>query len=321
MRIDNIMGIVLTEKEKEKQASYISLTSDLINGLLGEEKISLQDFAVTHMRLKYFDSEQTKKIGENLSENEKNKFPSMGLFKNNQNEYIRTFDVDDIRMKVVELAKEEIERIGKNLINGNKKVSQSENAIDSLTIHFKWSECMGKENLFFDGKEGVEFISNLIETDNIYNKERITNNDKDADGNYMGYHKTKLGLQYSGLYYELERIDIGDGEWKNLKQFVEEREEKFIEISKEIEKLNSFIPQKIIDEFKENYKKLFQEMKEYTPEIQNFKTSEQGFDKMKIVLEEKYEEQKKIDLEKNNKKKENENPWKKDINDEKEQER
>ena len=39
-------------------------------------------------------------------------------------------------------------------------------------------------------------------------------------------------------------------------------------------------------------------MKEYTPEIQNFKTSEQGFDKMKIVLEEKYEEQKKSLLKK-----------------------
>ncbi len=157
------MGVILTEKEKEKQASNIRLTSDLINGLLGEEKISLQDFGVTHMGLKYFDYEQIKKIGENFSENEKNKFPSMGLdmgvFRNNQDEYIGIYDVDDIRMKVVELAREKVGRIGENLIQGNKEVSQSENPIENLTIHFKWSESMEKENIFFDGKEGIEFIN------------------------------------------------------------------------------------------------------------------------------------------------------------------
>ncbi len=139
----------------------------------------------------------------------------------------------------------------------------------------------------------------------------------------MPYYKTKLGLQYSGVYYELERIDIGDGEWKNLKEFVVEREGRFVEISKEIEKLNSFIPQKITDEFKENHRKLFQEMKEYTPEKQEFETAENGFDEIRRVLEEKDKKQKKIDLERENGKTEQkkENSWKKNKNDEKSQER
>ena len=38
---DEIMGIVLTENEKNKQALNINVTSDLMNGLLGKEKIDL----------------------------------------------------------------------------------------------------------------------------------------------------------------------------------------------------------------------------------------------------------------------------------------
>lgn len=319
--VDNIMGSVLTEKEKAKQASNIRLTPNLINGLLGEEKINLEEFGSKYAGLKYFDYEQIKKIGEELSENDKSKFPSMGIdtgvFKNNQNEYISVYDVNDIRMKTVELAEEKIRRIGENLIHGNKQVSQSEKAIDNLTIYFKSAERFGKKDVFFDGKEGIEFLNKIIETDNIYSKERTENNSKNPDSNYEPYYKTNLGLQYSGLYYDLERIDIGDGEYKNLKEFTIKREHNFEKISMELEKLNTFIPQKIIDEFKENYDKLFKEMKEYIPEKQKFKTANDAFDSIEKVLENKDKEQKAID----SKKLEEENPWKRQKKSEKNQER
>lgn len=326
-KIDNIMGLVLTEKEKERQASNIRLSPDLINGLLGEEKINLQEFGSSYMGLKYIDYEELKKIRENFSEDEKNKIPSMGIdmgvFKNNQNEYISVYDVNDIKMKTVELAEEKISRIGENLIHGNKEVLQSEKTIDNLTIHFKSAERFGKRDLFFDGKKGIEFLNKIIETDNIYSKERTEDNSKNSESLYKPYYKTNLGLQYSGLYYDLERIDIGDGVYKNIKEFVVERERNFEKISTELEKLNAFIPQKIIDEFKGNYDKLFKEMKEYIPEKQKFKTSEEAFNEIEKILENKDREQKEIDLGKESKKLEEEkrNPWKKQNSNEKDKER
>lgn len=156
---DGIIGVILTENEKNKQASNINVTSDLMNGLLGKEKIDLYEFGTKHMYLKYYDNEEIKEIREKLSEKEKSKFPLMGLdmgvFKNNQNKYISVYDVEDIRTKVTEIARKELFDRADNLMRGNIEVKDSKDAMDNLTVYFRWSEKFIQEDISFKGKEGL----------------------------------------------------------------------------------------------------------------------------------------------------------------------
>ena len=289
LRKDKIMGRVLTEGEKEKQAFNIGVTNELMKNLLGKEKINIYDFAIKHMKLKHYDYEQVKEIQKNLSNEELEKFPSMGLdmgvFQNNQNEYISVYDIGDIRLKSIEMAKEWTETI-QDLITGNHEVENSKNAVDTLKVHFKWSERFSQENIIFEGNEAVEFLNKLIEADNIYSEEREIN-DQDSEEDYLPYYKTKLAIEYSGVKYDIERIDLGDGIYKDLKSFTREREENFQFLSNKIEKLRSVTSDKIVDDFKNNYSKLFQEMKDYNPQKQEFKTSGEAFREVKKVLSEK----------------------------------
>ena len=290
IRKDEIMGRVLTEGEKEKQAITIGVSTELMKNLLGNDKINTYDFGRKYMYLKYYDYEQTKEIQGNLSNEELEKFPSMGLdmgvFKNNQNEYISVYDIVDIKIKSTEMAKEGLNETIQDLEKGNREVENSDNRIDSLKVHFKWSERFLQENLIFKGKEAIEFLNKLIEADNIYHEEREIN-DQDSEEYYLPYYKTKLAIEYSGLKYDIERIDLGDGIYKNLKSFTIEREESFKDLSNEIEKLRGIIQDKVIDDFQKNYKRLFDVMKEYKPEKQNFQTSEEAFRKLEKVLAEK----------------------------------
>ena len=290
IRKDEIMGRVLTEGEKEKQAITIGVSTELMKNLLGNDKINTYDFGKKYMNLKYYDYDQTKEIQGNLSNEELEKFPSMGLdmgvFKNNQNEYISVYDIVDIKIKSTEMAKEALNETIQDLEKGNHEIENSDNIIDSLKVHFKWSEKFSQENIMFKGKEAVEFLNKLIETDNNYNEEREIN-DQDSEEYYLPYYKTKLAIEYSGLKYDIERIDLGDGIYKNLKSFTIEREESFKDLSNEIEKLRGIIQDKVIDDFQKNYKRLFDVMKEYKPEKQNFQTSEEAFRKLEKVLAEK----------------------------------
>ena len=290
IRKDEIMGRVLTEGEKEKQAITIGVSTELMKNLLGNDKINTYDFGKKYMNLKYYDYEQTKEIQGNLSNEELEKFPSMGLdmgvFKNNQNEYISVYDIVDIKIKSTEKAQEGLAETIQDLITGNNEVENSVNPIDTLKVYFKWSERFLHENLIFKGKEAIEFLNKLIEADNIYSEEREIN-DQDSEEDYLPYYKTKLAIEYSGLKYDIERIDLGDGIYKNLKSFTIEREESFKDLSNEIEKLRGIIQDKVIDDFQKNYKRLFDVMKEYKPEKQNFQTSEEAFRKLEKVLAEK----------------------------------
>ena len=180
------------------------------------------------------------------------------------------------------MAKEWTETI-QDLITGNHEVENSKNAVDTLKVHFKWSERFSQENIIFEGNEAVEFLNKLIEADNIYHEEREIN-DQDSEEYYLPYYKTKLAIEYSGLKYDIERIDLGDGIYKNLKSFTIEREESFKDLSNEIEKLRGIIQDKVIDDFQKNYKRLFNVMKEYKPEKQNFKTSKEAFERLERVL-------------------------------------
>ena len=290
IRKDEIMGRVLTEGEKEKQAITIGVSTELMKNLLGNDKINTYDFGKKYMNLKYYDYDQTKEIQGNLSNEELEKFPSMGLdmgvFKNNQNEYISVYDIVDIKIKSTEMAKEALNETIQDLEKGNCEVENSDNRIDSLKVYFKWSERFLQENLIFKGKEAIEILNKLIEADNIYHEEREIN-DQDSEEYYLPYYKTKLAIEYSGLKYDIERIDLGDGIYKNLKSFTIEREESFKDLSNEIEKLRGIIQDKVIDDFQKNYKRLFDVMKEYKPEKQNFQTSEEAFRKLEKVLAEK----------------------------------
>ena len=287
---DEVMGVILTEAEKEKQAAHIGVTPELMKDLLGKEKADIYDFGRKYMNLKYYDYEQTKEIQGNLSNEELEKFPSMGLdmgvFKNNQNEYISVYDIADIKIKSTEMTKDGLNETIQDLEKGNCEVENSDNRIDSLKVYFKWSERFLQENLIFKGKEAIEFLNKLIEADNIYHEEREIN-DQDSEEYYLPYYKTKLAIEYSGLKYDIERIDLGDGIYKNLKSFTIEREESFKDLSNEIEKLRGIIQDKVIDDFQKNYKRLFDVMKEYKPEKQNFQTSEEAFRKLEKVLAEK----------------------------------
>ena len=287
MRKDKMMGTILTEGEKEKQALNIGVSTGLMKDLLGNEKINIYDFATKYMNLKHYDYEQAKEIQENLSNEELEKFPSMGLdmgvFKNNQNEYISVYDIGDIKIKSTEMAKEGLAETIQDLEKGNSEVKNSDNIIDTLKVHFKWSEKFLQENLIFEGKEAVEFLNKLIEADNIYSEEREIN-DQDSIENYLPYYKTKLAIEYSGVKYDIERIDLGDGIYKDLKSFMKEREESFKYISNDIEKLKGLIQNNVIDDFQKNYKRLFDEIKEYKPEKQNFKTSKEAFERLERVL-------------------------------------
>ena len=287
MRKDKMMGTILTEGEKEKQALNIGVSTGLMKDLLGNEKINIYDFATKYMNLKHYDYEQAKEIQENLSNEELEKFPSMGLdmgvFKNNQNEYISVYDIGDIKIKSTEIAKEGLTETIQDLEKGNSDVKNSDNIIDTLKVHFKWSEKFLQENLIFEGKEAVEFLNKLIEADNIYSEEREIN-DQDSIENYLPYYKTKLAIEYSGVKYDIERIDLGDGIYKDLKSFMKEREESFKYISNDIEKLIGLIQNNVIDDFQKNYKRLFDEIKEYKPEKQNFKTSKEAFERLERVL-------------------------------------
>ena len=290
IRKDEIMGRVLTEGEIEKQAITIGVSTELMKNLLGNDKINTYDFGRKYMYLKYYDYEQTKEIQGNLSNEELEKFPSMGLdmgvFKNNQNEYISVYDIADIKIKSTEMTKDGLNETIQDLEKGNCEVENSDNRIDSLKVYFKWSERFLQENLIFKGKEAIEFLNKLIEADNIYHEEREIN-DQDSEEYYLPYYKTKLAIEYSGLKYDIERIDLGDGIYKNLKSFTIEREESFKDLSNEIEKLRGIIQDKVIDDFQKNYKRLFDVMKEYKPEKQNFQTSEEAFRKLEKVLAEK----------------------------------
>ena len=82
-------------------------------------------------------------------------------------------------------------------------------------------------------------------------------------------------------------MDLGDGIYKDLNSFIKEREQSFKGISDEIEKLRAVTSDKIVDDFKNNYNKLFQEMKEYTPQKQEFKTSGEAFKELEKVLSDK----------------------------------
>ena len=287
MRKDKMMGTILTEGEKEKQALNIGVSTGLMKDLLGNEKINIYDFATKYMNLKHYDYEQAKEIQENLSNEELEKFPSMGLdmgvFKNNQNEYISVYNIGDIKIKSTEIAKEGLTETIQDLEKGNSDVKNSDNIIDTLKVHFKWSEKFLQENLIFEGKEAVEFLNKLIEADNIYSEEREIN-DQDSIENYLPYYKTKLAIEYSGVKYDIERIDLGDGIYKDLKSFMKEREESFKYISNDIEKLIGLIQNNVIDDFQKNYKRLFDEIKEYKPEKQNFKTSKEAFERLERVL-------------------------------------
>ena len=290
LRKDEIMGRVLTEGEKEKQAITIGVSTELMKNLLGNDKINTYDFGRKYMYLKYYDYEQTKEIQGNLSNEELEKFPSMGLdmgvFKNNQNEYISVYDIADIKIKSTEMTKDGLNETIQDLEKGNCEVENSDNRIDSLKVYFKWSERFLQENLIFKGKEAIEFLNKLIEADNIYSEEREIN-DQDSIENYLPYYKTKLAIEYSGVKYDIERIDLGDGIYKDLKSFMKEREESFKYISNDIEKLIGLIQNNVIDDFQKNYKRLFDVMKEYKPEKQNFQTSEEAFRKLEKVLAEK----------------------------------
>ena len=302
---DEVMGVILTEAEKEKQAAHIGVTPELMKDLLGKEKADIYDFGRKYMNLKYYDYEQTKEIQGSLSKEELEKFPSMGLdmgvFKSNQNEYISVYDVGDIRAKSTEMAKEGLTETVQDLIRGSRDIENSNNAIDNLKVHFKWSEQFSQENLTFKGKESLEFVNKLIEADNIYSKERETNKFQDTMEGYMPYYKTRLAVEYSGIKYDIERMDLGDGVYRDLNSFIQEREESFKGISDEIEKLRSVTSDKIVDDFKNNYNKLFQEMKEYTPQKQEFKTSGEAFKEVEKVLSKKEKEMKEVKV----------NSWKK----------
>ena len=222
IRKDEIMGRVLTEGEKEKQAITIGVSTELMKNLLGNDKINTYDFGRKYMYLKYYDYEQTKEIQGNLSNEELEKFPSMsldmGVFKNNQNEYISVYDIADIKIKSTEMTKDGLNETIQDLEKGNCEVENSDNRIDSLKVYFKWSERFLQENLIFKGKEAIEFLNKLIEADNIYHEEREIN-DQDSEEYYLPYYKTKLAIEYSGLKYDIERIDLGDGIYKNLKSW------------------------------------------------------------------------------------------------------
>lgn len=304
-RNDEVMGVVLTEDEKEKQAAHIGVTPELMKDLLGKEKADIYDFGRKYMNLKYYDYEQTKEIQESLSKEELEKFPLMGLdmgvFKSNQNEYISVYDVGDIRVKSTEIAKEGLTETVQDLIRGNRDIKNSNSTIDNLKVHFKWSEQFSQENLTFKGKESLEFVNKLIEADNIYSKERENNKFQDTMEGYMPYYKTRLAVEYSGIKYDIERMDLGDGVYRDLNSFIQEREQSFKGISDEIEKLRSVTSNKIVDDFKNNYNKLFQEMKEYTPQKQEFKTSGEAFKEVEKVLSEKEKEMKEVKV----------NSWKK----------
>ena len=41
---DEVMGVILTEAEKEKQAAHIGVTPELMKDLLGKEKADIYDF-------------------------------------------------------------------------------------------------------------------------------------------------------------------------------------------------------------------------------------------------------------------------------------
>ena len=229
----------------------------------------------------------------------------MGVFKSNQNEYISVYDVGDIRAKSTEMAKEGLTETVQDLVRGNRDIENSNSAVDNLKIHFKWSEQFSQENLTFKGKEGLEFVNKLIEADNIYSKERENNKFQDTMEGYMPYYKTRLAVEYSGIKYDIERMDLGDGVYRDLNSFIQGREQSFKGISDEIEKLRFITSDKIVDDFKNNYNKLFQEMKEYTPQKQEFKTSGEAFREVKKVLSEK-EKEVKVNSWKKNKGKDNE---------------
>ena len=314
-RNDEIMGVVLTDAEKEKQALKIEISTGLMRDLLGEEKADMYDFGTKYMNLKYYDYEKTKEIQESLSKEELGKFPSMGLdmgvFENNRNEYISVYDVGDIKMKAAERAKEGLGETVQDLVKGSCDIENSNSAIDNLKVHFKWSERFRQQDIEFSGKEGLEFINKLIEADNVYSKKRAGNRFQDSIEEYEPYYKTRLALEYGGVKYNIERIDIGDGVFKNLVVFAKERKESFKGISDEIEKLRSIVPDKVIDDFQKNYDRLFDEMKDYKPEKQNFKTSEEAFRELEKVLAEREKMMKQG----------KENPWKKDKGRDEEKER
>lgn len=307
-RNDGIMGAVLTEAEKEKRALNIEISPGLMRDLLGEEKISIHNFGTKYMNLKHYDYEKTKEIQKSLSKYELEKFPSMGLdmgiFKNNGNEYISVYDVADIRIKAAERAKEGLVETVQDFIKGNRDIENSNSAVDNLKVHFKWSERFGPENLEFSGKEGLEFVNKLIQADNVYSWEREDNRFQNSAEGYKPYYKTRLALEYGGIKYDIQRIDLGDGVYKNFSYFLHERKESFKNISDEIEKLRSIVPDKVIDDFQKNYNRLFDEMDNYKPENQNFRTSEEAFKELEKVLFEKEKIMKQS----------KENPWKKDKN-------
>lgn len=164
IRKDEIMGRVLTEGEKEKQAITIGVSTELMKNLLGNDKINTYDFGRKYMYLKYYDYEQTKEIQGNLSNEELEKFPSMGLdmgvFKNNQNEYISVYDIADIKIKSTEMTKDGLNETIQDLEKGNCEVENSDNRIDSLKVYFNGAKDFYRKILYLREKKRLSFLIN-----------------------------------------------------------------------------------------------------------------------------------------------------------------
>lgn len=109
-KINDVMGLMLSEIEKEKQAVNVKLVPELVEDLLKEDSKDTVKFGKENLNLKYHNQEESEKIKETLTENQKRIFPkilSEGVFENDKKEYLNFYDILDIQIKCIKLAKNE----------------------------------------------------------------------------------------------------------------------------------------------------------------------------------------------------------------------
>ena len=109
-KINDVMGLMLSEIEKEKQAVNVKLVPELVEDLLKEDSKDTVKFGKENLNLKYHNQEESEKIKETLAENQKRRFPkilSEGVFENDKKEYLNFYDILDIQIKCIKLAKNE----------------------------------------------------------------------------------------------------------------------------------------------------------------------------------------------------------------------
>lgn len=109
-KINDVMGLMLSEIEKEKQAVNVKLVPELVEDLLKEDSKDTVKFGKENLNLKYHNQEESEKIKETLTENQKRRFPkilSEGVFENDKKEYLNFYDILDIQIKCIKLAKNE----------------------------------------------------------------------------------------------------------------------------------------------------------------------------------------------------------------------